>query len=205
VPKSLSFSWERVAVARLAAQMEGAIDAAQGAVDRAVRWFSWVSGSTEAPATATVAATEQPSAGCSGDTASIDVEERKPSVVSSALAALQRVKSFSSSPHADAWRDLPVKMGPVAMVRAGWRACKPDADLLTVQCDTCGAELEVPDAPSWTSLTLEAAVDEFAELMQSTHAESCPWRVRVCARGQQYRRAATCYQHPTPSHNLKCH
>jgi hypothetical protein len=169
--------------------MEGAIDAAQGAVDRAMQWFSWVSG-TETPTTATVAATEpQSSAGCSGGTASIDIEERKPSVVSSAQAALQRVKSFSSSPHADAWRDLPVKMGPVAMVRAGWRACKPDAELLTVQCDTCGAELEVPDAPSWTSLTLEAAVDEFAELMQSTHAESCPWRVRARARGKQYRKS----------------
>ena len=144
--------------------------AAFEAVETAANWFAWVSGTDPGPGARTAAdggaappgggAPARPAPGDQGTTAAADAApapaDGKPKAVSSAAGALQRVKSFNSSPHADAWRSLPQKMGPVAMVRSGWRSVKPEARLLTVKCDTCSAELCVPDAPSWTALSLEA-------------------------------------------------
>lgn len=209
-------------------------NATVAATAAATSWFNWVSGAegatgdtkpaqppsdggAAAPPARAAPAPEGPATDNSGAEAPPD---GKPKAVSSAAGALMRVKSFNSSPHADAWRSLPQKMGPVALVRLGWKAVRPEDRLLTVKCDTCSAELCVPDEPSWTALSLEAvrcvgggcqlthlqalahlvlpprrpspythppavgppqAVDEFAELMVSTHEETCPWRVSIAS------------------------
>jgi hypothetical protein len=143
----------------------------ENATAAATSWFNWAtssegaraaapaqppSDSGAAPASRAAPASGAPASAGPQGAASDAPPDGKPKAVSSAAGALMRVKSFNSSPHADAWRSLPQKMGPVALVRLGWKAVKPEDRLLTVKCDTCSAELCVPDAPSWTALSLEA-------------------------------------------------
>ncbi|CAM0876657.1 unnamed protein product [Alopecurus aequalis] len=86
---------------------------------------------------------------------------------------LRRLATFKPS----TWDSKPKAASSLACAQRGW----VNVDMDKVECESCGAHLIFSALTSWSPAEVANAGETFAEQLDASHKNSCPWRGSSCA------------------------
>ncbi|XP_052178558.1 uncharacterized protein LOC127792191 isoform X2 [Diospyros lotus] len=86
---------------------------------------------------------------------------------------LRRLSTFKPAN----WFGKPKAASSLACARRGW----VNVDVDTIECESCGGNLQFYSSASWTSTEADTAAEEFAKQLDPGHKVTCPWRGNSCA------------------------
>ncbi|KAG0547308.1 hypothetical protein BDA96_01G068400 [Sorghum bicolor] len=86
---------------------------------------------------------------------------------------LRRLATFKPS----TWASKPKAASSLSCAQRGW----VNVDLDKIECESCGAHLIFNALTSWSPVEVANAGESFAEQLDATHHNSCPWRGNNCA------------------------
>ncbi|XP_006650690.2 uncharacterized protein LOC102700693 [Oryza brachyantha] len=75
------------------------------------------------------------------------------------------------------WASKPKAASSLACARRGW----VNVDMDKIECESCGAHLIFSTLTSWSPAEVSNAGEAFAEQLDASHHNSCPWRGNSCA------------------------
>ncbi|KAG8098434.1 hypothetical protein GUJ93_ZPchr0013g34870 [Zizania palustris] len=75
------------------------------------------------------------------------------------------------------WASKPKATSSLACARRGW----VNIDMDKIECESCGAHLIFSALTSWSLAEVANAGEAFAEQLDASHQNSCPWRGNSCA------------------------
>lgn len=86
---------------------------------------------------------------------------------------LRRLATFKPSN----WDSKPKAASSLACAQRGW----VNVDMDKIECESCGAHLIFSALASWSPTEVTNAGEAFAEQLDASHKNSCPWRGNSCA------------------------
>ncbi|KAL6880552.1 hypothetical protein ACP4OV_012117 [Aristida adscensionis] len=86
---------------------------------------------------------------------------------------LRRLATFKPS----TWASKPKAASSLACARRGW----VNIDVDKIECESCGAHLIFSALTSWSPAEVANAGEAFAEQLDGSHQNNCPWRGNSCA------------------------
>lgn len=86
---------------------------------------------------------------------------------------LHRLATFKPS----TWASKPKAASSLACAQRGW----VNIDVDKIECDTCGTHLIFTALTSWSPAEVANAGEAFAEQLDASHQNDCPWRGNSCA------------------------
>ncbi|KAF8732282.1 hypothetical protein HU200_016262 [Digitaria exilis] len=86
---------------------------------------------------------------------------------------LCRLATFKHS----TWASKPKAASSLACARRGW----VNIDVDKIECESCGAHLIFTALTSWSPAEVANAGEAFAEQLDASHENDCPWRGNSCA------------------------
>ncbi|XP_062188944.1 uncharacterized protein LOC133892274 [Phragmites australis] len=86
---------------------------------------------------------------------------------------LCRLATFKPS----TWASKPKAASSLACARRGW----VNIDMDKIECESCGAHLIFTALTSWSPAEVANAGEAFAEQLDASHQNDCPWRGNSCA------------------------
>ncbi|TVU41371.1 hypothetical protein EJB05_14879 [Eragrostis curvula] len=86
---------------------------------------------------------------------------------------LRRLATFKPS----TWASKPKAASSLACARRGW----VNIDMDKIECESCGAHLIFTALTSWSPAEVANAGEAFAEQLDASHQNDCPWRGNSCA------------------------
>ncbi|KAK1681641.1 hypothetical protein QYE76_042489 [Lolium multiflorum] len=86
---------------------------------------------------------------------------------------LHRLATFKPS----TWASKPKAASSLACAQRGWVNIEMDK----IECDSCGAHLIFTALTSWSPAEVANAGEAFAEQLDASHQNDCPWRGNSCA------------------------
>ncbi|KAK1643548.1 hypothetical protein QYE76_061353 [Lolium multiflorum] len=86
---------------------------------------------------------------------------------------LRRLATFKPS----TWDSKPKAASSLSCAQRGW----VNVDMDKIECESCGAHLIFSVLTSWSPAEVANAGEAFAEQLDASHKNSCPWRSSSCA------------------------
>ncbi|CAL5091466.1 unnamed protein product [Urochloa decumbens] len=86
---------------------------------------------------------------------------------------LRRLATFKHS----TWASKPKAASSLACAQRGW----VNIDVDKIECESCGAHLIFTALTSWSPAEVAKAGEAFAEQLDASHQNDCPWRGNSCA------------------------
>uniref|UniRef100_K3ZQE7 Uncharacterized protein n=1 Tax=Setaria italica TaxID=4555 RepID=K3ZQE7_SETIT len=86
---------------------------------------------------------------------------------------LHRLATFKQS----TWASKPKAASSLACAQRGW----VNIDVDKIECESCGAHLIFTALTSWSPAEVANAGEAFAEQLDASHQNDCPWRGNSCA------------------------